>query len=121
MATLLSSFMPGVKVKNQIGRILTVYSANPFQVFVREEPDNWYHPSKLTVVEPGPEPSAVLTHSEWKERLSVARLNETDLRLLAIIAATGAAHPSDATMSAYKLRDAGLIRMSRKGWVVTTA
>ena len=44
----MKNFKKGQKVKNLVGQVLTVsFQKNGCQVFVKEECNNWYHPTKL--------------------------------------------------------------------------
>lgn len=48
----LNEFQEGDKVKNRSGEILTVVYQSGLKVFVEEyAPENWFHPSNLTLVE----------------------------------------------------------------------
>lgn len=41
------SFRPGDKVRTVYGEFRTVVAVNGLQVFVAEESNAWYHPTKL--------------------------------------------------------------------------
>lgn len=46
-----TTFKAGDKVKNQYGQIRTVHYQDGRQVFVEEELNKWYHPTKLNKVQ----------------------------------------------------------------------